>query len=165
MATPTQRVVERFREMLAGEAGLRQSIAALVDRPESLLLEEAGARVGRTMAAAELKEKRGGREYPAFEVYVERIQNRMTEKFRRFSGTVDVVTEVTVSRDRLEGLGEELQFYADAVADVVERSRGSMGEGMTLSGVYEVKFEPVKKGGLHFQQVARVRCEVDLSRH
>ena len=165
MATPTQRVVEKFRELLEGEAGLAQSVAALRDRPESLLLAPAGRQVGREQASAELHEKSGRREYPAFQVYVTRIRNRMTEKFRRFSGTVEVVAEVRVSGDRLEGLTEELQFWVDAAADVVERSRGPLGEGMTLSGVYEVVFDPVKKGGLHFQQTARLTSEVELSRH
>jgi hypothetical protein len=165
MSTPTQRVVERIRELLTGETGLAHSVAALRDRPESILLTPVARQVGGVQASADLQEQSRGQEYPSFQVYVARIRNKMTEKFRRFSGTVEVVTEVRVSRDRLEGLTEELQFFADAVTDVVERSRGSLGEGMTLSGEYEVVFEPVKKGGLHFQQTARVVCEVDLSRH
>jgi hypothetical protein len=165
MATPTQRVVEKVREVLGSETGLAQSVAALRDRPQSLLIAPLGRRVGGVQSSAELQEKSGGRDYPVFQVYVTRILNRMTEKFRRFSGTVEVVVEVRVSQDRLEGLTEDLQFYADVVTDVVERSRGPLGEGMTLSGVYEVVFDPVKKGGLHFQQTARVTCEVDLSRH
>lgn len=165
MATPTQRAVERLRELMQGESGLAQSIAALRDRPESLLLAPRRGQIGGIQAAAELHEQRGVADYPVFHVYAERVVNAMTEKFRRFSGKVHVVTEIRVSRDRLEGLTEELQFYADAVADVVERSRGSLGEGMTLSGVYEITFDRVKKGGLHFQQTARLNCEVELSRH
>lgn len=165
MATPTQRVVERLRDLLQGEAGLRQSVAALRDRPESILRAPEDAQVRIIHTAAELLEKSGVDKYPVFQVYVDRVRNRMTEKFHRFSGTVQVVTEVRVSQDRLEGLTDELQFYADAVADVVERNRGSLGEGMVLSGIYEIAFDPVKKGGLHYQQTARVTCEVDLSRH
>lgn len=165
MATPTQRVVERMRGLLQGESGLNLSVAALRDRPESILRAPKDEQVRVIHAAAELVEKSGVNEYPAFQVYVDRVRNRMTEKFQRFSGTVHLVAEVRVSQDRLEGLTEELQFYADAVADVVERNRGSLGEGIVLNGAYEITFDPVKRGGLHYQQTARVNCEVELSRH
>lgn len=165
MATPTQRVTERFRQLLMGESGLAQSIAALRDRPESVLRAQSAERVGSAQASAEIQEKSGVNEYPVFQVYVAKIENTMREKFRSFSGTIHLVTEVRVSGDRLEGLTEELHFYADAVADVIERSRGDLGDGIILSGAYETVFEPAKKGGLHYQQTARVTCEAGLSRH
>lgn len=165
MATPTQRVVERLRELMQGESGIAQSVSALRDRPESLLLAPRVGQIGGIQAAPELHEQRGVADYPLFQVYAETVVNAMTEKFKRFSGKVHVVTEIRVSKDRLEGLTEELQFYADAVADVIERSRGSLGDGMTLTGTYEITFDRAKKGGLHFQQTARLNCEVELSRH
>lgn len=164
MPTPTQRAIGRFRELLLGEAGLRQSVTTMRPGIEPFWPTDATHLIGRIHAPAELKE-RGGYANPSFEIYVERIQNRLEEKFRRFSGAVEIVTEITVSQDRIDGLASELQFYADAVTDVVERHRGSLGEGMTLSGTYEVKFEPVRKGGLNYQQIARVRCEMHLSRN
>lgn len=163
MPTPTQAVVARVRELLGSNEGLDFSVAKLQigGRPEgSFRIDQ----LGTIQAASDLHERAGKGATPVFQVYVEKIRNRMNEKFRRFSGAVQVVTEVRLSQDRLEGLTERLQFYVDAVTDVIERSRGTVGEGMFLSGQYEVSFEGIKKGGLHFQQVARVSCEIDVNR-
>lgn len=165
MATPTQRAVRTMRTLLADQVdGLAASIAAMRDEPEQAetLVEE--RQMGALQAPAELHDRMGKPAYPVYQVYVERIRNKMTEKFRRFSGTVEVVVEVKVSQDRLEGLTERVQFYADAVTDVVERSRGCVEEGVYLPGTYEVTFEAAKKGGLNVMQTARVKCELEVSR-
>lgn len=166
MATPTQRAVRTMRTLLADQVGgLAASIAAMRESPEQAeaLIEE--RQLGALQAPAELHDKVGKSLYPVYQVYVERVRNKMTEKFRRFSGTVEVVVEVRVSQDRLEGLTERVQFYADAVADVVERSRGCVEEGVYLPGTYEMTFEAVKKGGLNVMQTARVKCELEVGRN
>jgi hypothetical protein len=166
MATPTQRAVRTIRTLLSdGVDGLASSIARLrdsADQAEALLEDR---QMGALQAPAELHDRVGKAAYPVYQVYVERVRNKMTEKFRRFSGTVDVVVEVRISQDRLEGLTERVQFYADAVTDVVERSRGCVEEGVYLPGTYEVTFETVKKGGLNVMQTARVKCELEVSRN
>lgn len=163
MAGPTRVVIEKVKALLSGPQGLESSIARLqADGGEEAGFDE--EQMGSLHAPPELVEKAGRGSTPSYQVYVEKIRNRMTEKFRRFSGTVNVVTEVRLSQDRIEGLTERLQFHADAVADVLERGRGVLGEGMFLTGKYEVSFEPVKGGGLHFRQTARVSCEVDVNR-
>lgn len=166
MATPTQRAVRTIRALLSdGVDGLAASIAMLRDSAEQAeaLLEE--RQMGALQAPAELHDRVGKALYPVYQVYVEKVRNKMTEKFRRFSGTVEVVVEVRVSQDRLDGLTERLQLYADAVTDVVERSRGCVEEGVYLPGTYEVTFEAVKKGGLNVMQTARVKCELEVSRN
>jgi len=97
------------------------------------------------------------------QVYVDRVRNLLTEKFRKFSGKVRTVAEVRVSQDRIEGIEEQLRLYVDAVTQVLEANRGSWGEGAFYTGGYEVTFEPVKHGGKNFLQAAKVVFEVDLS--
>jgi len=165
MATPTQKAVRTMRTLLADQVdGLAASIAAMRDEPEQAeaLIEE--RQLGALQAPSDLHDRVGKAAYPVYQVYVERVRNKMTEKFRRFSGTVDVVVEVRVSQDRLEGLTERVQFYADAVTDVMERNRGCVEEGVYLPGTYEVTFEAAKKGGLNVMQTARVKCELEVSR-
>ncbi len=166
MATPTQRAVRTLQGLLAdATAGLAASIAMLRESAEEAEAIAEERQLGTLQAPAELHDKVGKAAYPAYQIYVEKVRNKMTEKFRRFSGTVEVVVEVRVSQDRLEGLTERLQFHADAVTDVVERSRGCVGEGLYLPGTYEVSFEAVKKGGLNVMQTARVKCELEVSRN
>jgi len=101
--------------------------------------------------------------YPAVQVYCDRIQNLLTEKFRIFSGKVRTVAEVRMSQDRIEGLEEKVRLYVDAVTQVLDANRGSWGQGMFFTGGYEVRFEPVQRGGRNFLQVAKVIFDVDLS--
>ncbi|MBA3975574.1 MAG: hypothetical protein C0504_15310 [Candidatus Solibacter sp.] len=165
MATPTQKAIRTVRRLMCDAAdGLPASIAMMRSSPEEAEAAIEERQLGTLQAPSELHDKTGKTAYPAYQVYVERVRNKMTEKFRRFSGTVEVVVEVRMSQDRLEGLTERVQFFADAVTDVVERNRGCVEEGVYLPGTYEVSFEPVKKGGLNVMQTARVKCELEVSR-
>ena len=112
----------------------------------------------------ELAEKATVTKYPAVHVYVDRVRNLLTEKFRVFSGKVRTVAEIRVSNDRIEDVEQHLRLYVDAVTGVLDANRGCWGEGAFFAGGYEVIFEPVKHGGKNFLQIAKVTFEVDLSK-
>lgn len=101
--------------------------------------------------------------YPVIQIYSDRVRNLLTEKFRTFSGKIRTVAEVRVSRDRIEGLEDQLRLYVDAVTQILDSNRGSWGQGSFYAGSYEVAFDPVKQGGKNFLQVAKVTFEVDMS--
>jgi len=114
--------------------------------------------------SAELAEKGNLVQYPAVQVYCEKLVNALTEKFRSFSGTAQMAIEIRHSQDRLEGLQDSLEQYADAATQVLTASRGDWGSGMFYGGGYEVSFGAVKKGGKNFIQVAKVTFEIGVSR-
>jgi hypothetical protein len=114
-------------------------------------------------APVALMEKSSAVKYPVVLVYADRVQNLLTEKFRRFSGKVRTVAEVRASQDRIEGLEEKVRLYVDAVSQVLDANRGEWGQGMFFTGGYEVKFDPVQHGGRNVLQAAKVIFEVDLS--
>src|SRR5438045_3587256 len=66
--------------------------------------------------AADLAERGSAVKYPVVNVYCEQILNQMTEKFRTFSGTVQMAIEVRHSQDRIEELEANLDLYTDAMA-------------------------------------------------
>ena len=101
-------------------------------------------------APVALMEKSAAVKYPVVLVYADRVQNLLTEKFRRFSGKVRTVAEVRASQDRIEGLEEKVRLYVDAVTQVLDANRGDWGQGMFFTGGYEVKFDPVQHGGRNF---------------
>jgi hypothetical protein len=72
--------------------------------------------------------------------------------------------EIRQSQDRLEGLQDRLELYADAVMQLLNGSRGDWGDGMFYNGEYEVAFGPVRQGGKNFMQVAKVTFEIGVSR-
>lgn len=113
--------------------------------------------------AAEIAEKSAGAQYPEAVVYCEKIANELREKFRSFSGTVQLVIEVRYSADRLEGMEYALEQMADTVTGILSASRGDWGNGMFYSGAYQVSYGSVKRGGRNFLQTAKVSCEVGVS--
>ena len=96
-------------------------------------------------------------------MYCEKIANELREKFRSFSGTVQLVIEVRHSADRLEGMEYALEQMADTVTGILSASRGDWGNGMFYSGAYQVSYGSVKRGGRNFLQTAKVSCEVGVS--
>jgi hypothetical protein len=98
-------------------------------------------------------------------VYCEQIVNQMTEKFRTFSGTVQMTVEIRHSQDRLEGLQAGLDLYVDAMTAVLDTSRGDWGDGAFYGGGYKVAFSAVKQGGKNFIQVAKIIFEIGVSKN
>jgi len=111
----------------------------------------------------ELAERSTDVQYPAVNVYCEKIVNQLKEKFRNFSGKAVMAIEVRVSQDRLGGIEDQLQSYVDAVTQVLDQNRGDWGEGMYYAGCYEAVLGPVKHGGQNFIQVGKVTFEVGVS--
>ena len=115
-------------------------------------------------AAAELEDRATGNKYPQLSLYVDRVENLLTEKFRRFSGRVDLAVEIRVSQDRIADLEQQTQAYVDSVTAVLEDCRGEWAEGVYYSGKYEIKFGAVKRGGRNFLQTTIITAPVEVSR-
>lgn len=146
------------------ERGIEPQIAELALGAAIELPTIPPSRVVAQNAAVEIAERALAVKYPVIHVYVDRVRNLLTEKFRVFSGKVRVVAEVRVSQDRIEDLETRTKLYAEAVTHVLDLNRGDWGEGVFYSGGYEVTFEAMKHGGRNLLQVAKVAFEVDVSR-
>lgn len=147
----------RFRS----ETGLPYTVAAVAER-EGLSLA-AIAEVHVQNVSFELLEKTAGAQYPRVHLYTEKITNSLREKFRTFSGTVRMVAEVRVSRDRVEDIERSLLYYVDAVTDVLDSHRGCWSPGVLYTGGYEVTLQPLKHGGKNFLQSAKITFELEVS--
>jgi phosphate-selective porin len=156
----TAKVIER----ITGASGVNSSLAALTQADQALAGPLDAAQVRAQNVAADLAERGSTVKYPAVNVYCEKVMNRLTEKFRTFSGTVQMTIEVRHSQDRLEGLQDRLELYTDAVTQVLAAGRGDWGDGMFYGGGYEASFGAVKPGGKNFIQVAKVTFEIGVSK-
>lgn len=164
MTFTIREVLERISGLLHGEDGLRDSLEQLKDA--YTLSDEHVWPPGVTVlkAGTEHVDKSLGSRYPSVLVYCEKIHSRPTERFRKFSGELNVWVEVRVSQDRLDGITDRLHYYSDAVRDVLERGRGCIGEGLYLSGETTVHIDPVKRGGSQYVQSSRIVCTVLVNR-
>jgi hypothetical protein len=113
--------------------------------------------------SADLAEKAATVKYPVLHVYCDRVANKLTEKFRTFSGTASIVLELRVTHDHVTDLQRNLAFYVDALTEFLHRRRGDWGGGAFYTGGYDVAIQPVKRGGKNYLQAAAISLEVQMS--
>lgn len=113
--------------------------------------------------SVELAESSGVAQYPALLVYCSGAQNLQREKSRLFSGKVDLVVEVRYTQAKLTAIEQNMEMYVDAVCALLSESTGGWGDGASYSGGYQVRYEPVAKGGKNFVQRAKVSFTVELT--
>lgn len=150
-------------QRMTAPAGVSANLAALTSGGEQqpALLNTAQIRLQNV--AADLAERGDPVVYPAANVYCDKLTNSLVEKFRTFSGTLQMVIELRASQDRLAGLQDGLELYADAVMQMLDASRGDWGDGMYYAGGYQVAFSAVKHGGKNYIQTAKVTFEIGVS--
>ena len=163
MANVASQASQHLVEILAAPEGLQESIAAVSIAEECALPEIQSKYILSHNIAFDATEKALELRYPCVHVYCERIVNLLREKFRRFSGKIEMAIEVRVSHDRLDGIERKAQQYVDATTQVLDRNRGDWGDGLFYTGGYEVAFSPVTHGGKNFIQTAKVTLEVQAS--
>ena len=149
--------------LLAGSAGLPASIAQLAGEQNIAVAAFAPNQVLEQNVTPEIVERTTGTKYPQVHVYCAKLANLLREKFRRFSGDAQIVAEVRVSQDRLEGIESMVQLYADALTQVLDQSRGDWGDGVFYGGGYEISYNAVKPGGKNFIQTAKVTFVLEIS--
>jgi hypothetical protein len=150
-------------QRMTAPAGVSANLAALTLGGEQQPAAFNASQIRSQNAAADLAERGDPVVYPAVNVYCEKIINSLVEKFRTFSGTLQMAIELRASQDRLAGLQDGLEFYADAVMQMLDASRGDWGDRMYYCGGYQVVFSPVKHGGKNYIQTAKVTFEIGVS--
>jgi hypothetical protein len=148
-------------QRLTGTSGVNASLATLTLSVLPPLLDPAQIRTGNI--APELAERSNTVRYPAANIYCEKIVNSQVEKFRTFSGTMQMAIDLRHSEDRVDNVQAALETYADAVMGVLNTSSGDWGGGLFYGGGYQVAFGPVKHGGKNFIQTAKITFEIGVS--
>jgi hypothetical protein len=149
-------------QRLTSQSGANANLAALTEGVGPLAsLNAAQIRTGNV--AFELAERSNTVKYPSANVYCEKIVNSQVEKFRTFSGTIQMAIDLRNSEDRVDRVQSNLEIYADAVMGVLAQSSGDWGGGMYYAGGYQVSFGPVKQGGKNFIQTAKITFEIGVS--
>jgi hypothetical protein len=149
--------------LLRSDAGVPRTVAELAATESMELPPIPPAQFVAGNLAPDLADKTHGARYPQLCVYCEKLCNRQREKFRRFSGTAEMVVDVRVSQDRSDGMEQKLQLYVEAVTKVLEESKGDWSEGVSYGGGYEVTFGGARLGGKNFVQCAKIALELLVS--
>jgi hypothetical protein len=163
MAWVGSTVTAQVVTLLNAPQGLNANISTLAQAENATLPPLGQAQILAQNVSVELAERSMDVQYPAVNVYCEKIVNQLKEKFRNFSGKAVMSIEVRVSQDRLAGIESQLQSYVDAATQVLDQNRGDWGEGMYYAGCYEASLGPVKHGGQNFIQIGRISFDVGVS--
>lgn len=150
--------------MLAMPAsGLPYTVGAIAEREQVRTVPIEASQIVAQNVAYEVAERTAGVKYPAVYVYCEGLTNSLKEKFRTFSGKAHMAVEARISHEHLERLAGDLQVYASAATELLDKSRGDWGSGMFYTGGYKVEFGPVKRGGRNFIQTVKIAFDVEVS--
>ena len=163
MAWVGSTVTSQVVTLLSAPQGLNACVSTLALAENTTLAALAQNQILAQNASIEISERSTEVQYPAANIYCEKIVNQLKEKFRNFSGIAAMTIEVRVSQDRLQGIEDQLQSYVDAVTQVLDQNRGDWGEGMYFAGCYEAALGAVKHGGQNFIQVGKVSFDVGVS--
>ena len=150
-------------QFLAAPGGLNTNIAALAQAAKIDLSPLPSQHFFTGNVSSDIAEKSGEIKYAAIYIYCDKIVNSLKEKFRSFSGNLQMEIDVRVSHDRLDGIERVSQLYADAVTQTLSQIRGDWGQGLFYPGTYEISFGPVKHGGRNFIKSAKISFQVDAS--
>jgi hypothetical protein len=166
MANQIGRAITSFVvQRITGPSGVNSALSALTQSQGSATAPAPldAAQVRAQNVAPDVADLGNLVQFPTANVYCEKIVNTLAEKFRSFSGSVQVAIELRHSQDRLEGLQDALELYADGIMQTLNTSRGDWGSGMFYTGEYQVTFGAVKHGGKNFQQIAKITFEIGVS--
>jgi hypothetical protein len=152
-------------QRITGPAGVNSVLATLMPGSVAAPSQISPAQVRSQNAAPDVADQSNTMQYPSLNVYCEKIINSLAEKFRSFSGTVQMAIELRHSQDRLDGLQDNLELYADAVMQVLAANRGDWGDGDFYAGAYQAAFGAVKHGGKNFIQIAKITFEMGVSKN
>lgn len=157
------RATSKLQEVLTAPNGLNTSLAALAQSESVTVPPISPNNLFTDNVSSDIAEKSVEPKYTAIYVYCDKMANAMTEKFRSFSGTVEMMIDVRVSQDRLEGIDRASQLYTAAVTQTLNQNRGDWGQGLFYAGRYEVSFGPVKHGGRNFIKSTKISVQLDAS--
>src|ERR1017187_2034888 len=163
MAWVGSTVTAQVVALLSAPQGLNACVSTLAQAEDVTLPPVGENQILAQNVSIELAERSTDVQYPAANVYCEKIVNQLKEKFRNFSGKAIVAIEVRVSQDRLVGIENQLQTNVNAVTQVLEQNRGDWGEGMFYAGCYEAALGPVKHRGRTYIKAGKVTFEVGVS--
>jgi hypothetical protein len=101
-------ITGQVTQLLTGSIGVNSYLGAYTLDNGQPLPPLNNAQVRAQNVPPEIADKSSAMQYPAANVYCDKIVNSLLEKFRTFSGTVQTTVELRHSQDRLDGLQDAL---------------------------------------------------------
>lgn len=163
MARAASLVTTKAGALFGGQAGMTAGVSVVADVAGVQVPPFTRNQVTAQNVTPEIVERSTAAKYPGLYIYCSKSANLQREKFRTFSGNVEMTLEVRVSQDRLEGIENSTMLYVDGATWVLDQNRGDWGDGVFYGGGYEISYAPVKQGGKNFLQIAKISFTTEVS--
>ncbi len=154
---------QKVAGLLSTGNALQQQIATLAAESNTLIPTIGSGQILLSSAPPDIADKDIQFTYPRVCIYSGLVKNTQAEKFRSFSGTVAVSSDIWASGSFITQIDEWIHYYVEGVTTILRTNLGNWGDGFFFSGRYEVKLQPPKAGGLGFVEAATVTCSLDVS--
>jgi hypothetical protein len=153
---------QKFSGILTGGSALAAAIATLAS-DSSEIPSISNEQVLLSSATPDIADRNIQFTYPRICIHSGTVKNTQVEKFRSFSGAVDVEADIWASADMATQTDLWIHYYVEAVTSVLRQNIGDWGDGIFFGGKYDVKLQSPKTGGYGFVQGAAVACTLDAS--
>lgn len=100
--------------------------------------------------------------YPLILVYCEKLENTQREKFASLSGIMHMAIELRISAARSQEVSDMTEKYLSAILESLQTSKGTLAKGVHQTGVYQVSFGPIKKGGTELIQTTKISLPIHI---
>lgn len=163
MAQAASTAIRKTLSLLRSPDGMPAAVSEIADLSGIRVVPFLAQQILGQNVSPEIVDRSTAAVYPTIYVYCSKVSNTLREKYRTFSGTVEVCLEVRVSQDRLEGMDAQSTLYADAASRVLDANRGDWGDGVFYGGGYDLQYGPVKHGGKNFLQIVKLTFTAEVS--
>lgn len=154
----------KLADVLSAESALSNAIAA-AGRENNLNVPTIGPhQILLSSAGPDLADMVNQFSYPRICLYSGGVRNNHIEKFRSLSGSISVIAELWSSGNFVSDTDRWIHFYVDAFTTLLGNSIGDWGDGIFFPGTFDVQFQAPKRGGFGFLQMARITCNLIVSR-
>lgn len=161
----TMQAAQKFADLLTSSSGIETElnlVASLGGRSIPVLPSTQVFVTSTSTSMADVQQQLG---YPRVTVFSNRFRNQQIEKFRSVSGVVSVVAEISATADLVDQVESAIHFYVEAIGNLLRRNIGDWGDGVFFPGAYDVDVQPPTTGASGFLQLARITCELKVSRN
>ena len=155
---------QKVVDLLLTDSALSNAIAAAAEQNEVLVPNINAEQVLLSSSPPDLGDLVNQFSYPRICLYSAAVKNSHIEKFRTLSGSIAVVAEIWSSGNFLTDTGRWVHFYVDAFTTLLGDNIGDWGDGVFFPGTFDIQFQQPKRGGFGFLEMAKITCNLTVSR-
>jgi len=160
----TLQAAQKVSGLLTNANALQQAVSNLASSCGVDVPPITSSQVVLSSASADIADMNLQLIYPRICIYSTALKNSQIEKFRSFSGSVTITSEVFASGNLASDTDQWIHFYVEGMTEILRQNIGDWGNGMFFSGMYDVQLQPPKAGGFGYVESAKVVCSIDVSR-